>query len=46
VRVDYELTPLGESMLPVVAAIKAWAESHIEEIQRAQRGYDAALAAA
>src|SRR5436305_4757801 len=36
VRVDYELTPLGESMLPVVAAIKAWAESHIEEIQSAR----------
>src|ERR671936_2113835 len=42
VRVDYELTALGESMLPVVAAIKAWAESHIEEIQAARRSYAAA----
>src|SRR5688500_14871868 len=27
VRVDYALTPLGESLLPVMAAIKAWSES-------------------
>ena len=39
VRVDYELTALGESVLPVVAAIKAWAESHIDEIHAAQRSY-------
>jgi DNA-binding HxlR family transcriptional regulator len=36
VRVDYELTPLGRSLLPVVQAIKDWAESHIEEIQAAR----------
>ena len=41
VRVDYELTALGESMLPVVAAIKMWAESHINEIHAARRTYDA-----
>ena len=45
VRVDYELTALGESMLPVVAAIKAWAESHIEEIQAARRSYASARSA-
>ena len=42
VRVDYELTALGGSMLPVVAAIKGWSESHIEEIHAARRTYDAA----
>lgn len=39
VRVDYELTELGESLLPVVAAIKAWAESHIHEIHAARAGH-------
>ena len=42
VRVDYELTALGESMLPVVGAIKAWAESHIDEIHAARHSYAAA----
>jgi DNA-binding HxlR family transcriptional regulator len=42
VRVDYELTALGASMLPVVTAIKSWAESHIDEIHAAQRAYDGA----
>jgi DNA-binding HxlR family transcriptional regulator len=45
VRVDYQLTELGESVLPVVAAIKAWAESHIDEIHAAQRSYAAIRAA-
>ena len=40
VRVDYELTPLGQSLLPVMAAIKAWAESHIEEVEAARVAYD------
>ena len=41
VRVDYELTALGTSMLPVVGAIKTWAESHIDEIEAARHAYDA-----
>lgn len=40
VRVDYELTPLGRSLLPVVHAIKDWSETHIEEIQSARASYD------
>jgi DNA-binding HxlR family transcriptional regulator len=36
VRVDYELTPLGQDLVPVVGAIKAWAESHIGEIHAAR----------
>ncbi|WP_344886007.1 helix-turn-helix domain-containing protein [Allokutzneria multivorans] len=31
-RVDYELTPLGVSLLPVLATIKAWAENHIADV--------------
>ncbi|WP_033258492.1 MULTISPECIES: helix-turn-helix domain-containing protein [Kitasatospora] len=41
VRVDYALTPLGRSLLPVVAAVKDWAETHIEEVHAARRAYDA-----
>ena len=32
VRVDYELTELGQTLLPVLRALKAWAETHIEEV--------------
>jgi DNA-binding HxlR family transcriptional regulator len=47
VRVDYQLTPLGESLLPVVTAIKRWSEEHAEEVQAARARYDqAALEAA
>ena len=28
-RVDYALTPLGLSMQPVIAALKAWGEAHV-----------------
>ncbi len=42
VRVEYRLTPLGESLLPVVQAIKSWAEAHIEEIDNARADYDRA----
>jgi DNA-binding HxlR family transcriptional regulator len=41
VRVDYELTPLGESLMPLVAAIKSWAEAHIEDVEQARERYDA-----
>jgi DNA-binding HxlR family transcriptional regulator len=40
VRVDYELTPLGETILPVVVAIKQWSEAHISEIHTARDTYD------
>lgn len=45
VRVDYRLTPLGRSLLPVMASIKAWAECHIEEVQTARTDYDRGVAA-
>jgi DNA-binding HxlR family transcriptional regulator len=39
IRVDYELTELGLSLLPVQRAIKQWAETHIEEVHRARSRY-------
>ena len=44
VRVSYRLTPLGRSLLPVVRAIKDWAEQHMSVVQDARNRYDAALA--
>jgi DNA-binding HxlR family transcriptional regulator len=41
VRVDYELTPLGESLMPLVAAIKGWAEANIQTVEAARKTYDA-----
>ncbi|MEU0564506.1 helix-turn-helix domain-containing protein [Nonomuraea sp. NPDC005983] len=41
VRVDYELTPLGESLLPLMAAIKSWAETNIGDVEAARERYDA-----
>lgn len=40
VRVDYALTPLGRDLLPVMVAIKTWAESHMDEIDAARESYD------
>ncbi|MFI7129121.1 winged helix-turn-helix transcriptional regulator [Nonomuraea sp. NPDC050153] len=42
VRVDYALTPLGESLMPLVAAIKSWAETHIGDVEAARDRYDSA----
>jgi DNA-binding HxlR family transcriptional regulator len=41
VRVDYELTPLGHSLLPAVQMLKAWAEDNIEAVESARTAYDA-----
>jgi DNA-binding HxlR family transcriptional regulator len=40
VRVDYRLTPLGDSLMPAVNAVKAWAEEHISEIETSRAAYD------
>lgn len=40
VRVDYQLTPLGESLIPTVNAVKSWAEKHIGEIEASRAAYD------
>lgn len=41
VRVDYELTPLGRSLLDVIAQIKEWAELHMTQVDQARAAYDA-----
>lgn len=45
VRVDYQLTPLGHSLLPVVRAIKDWAERHMDEVQASRARFDTATRA-
>jgi DNA-binding HxlR family transcriptional regulator len=42
VRVSYELTELGRELLPLQRAVKSWAETHIDQVQRARQEYDAA----
>ncbi|SDM71043.1 winged helix-turn-helix transcriptional regulator [Allokutzneria albata] len=42
-RVDYELTPLGASLLPVLATIKTWAEDHMDEVFAARAAAHAQL---
>lgn len=39
-RVDYELTPLGESLRQRMALLKEWAEEHMPEIDQARARYD------
>jgi DNA-binding HxlR family transcriptional regulator len=40
VRVDYELTDLGRTLMPLIAAIKSWAETHMPEVNAARTAYD------
>ncbi|ONK11473.1 helix-turn-helix domain-containing protein [Streptomyces sp. MP131-18] len=40
VRVDYELTPLGLSLLETIRHLKEWAEAHMAEVDRAREEYD------
>lgn len=42
VRVDYELTALGRSLVPVLGALKDWSEEHMVEIERAREAFEAA----
>ena len=41
-RVEYSLTPLGHSLLPLVMALVTWALEHRSEIGNARASYDAA----
>jgi DNA-binding HxlR family transcriptional regulator len=40
VRVDYALTPLGANAAPLMAAVKQWAEKHMDEVLAARASYD------
>jgi DNA-binding HxlR family transcriptional regulator len=39
-RVDYELTPLGRTLLEPVQALSAWAQQHRSELQAARERFD------
>ncbi|MBW8807047.1 MAG: helix-turn-helix transcriptional regulator [Catenulisporales bacterium] len=39
VQVEYRLTALGASLLPVMRALQDWAESHMDEVLVARRGH-------
>ena len=40
-RVEYSLTPLGETLIGILAELCVWAEEYIEEVEIARREYDA-----
>ncbi|ASW56198.1 helix-turn-helix domain-containing protein [Plantactinospora sp. KBS50] len=41
VRVDYQLSPLGYDLLPVMVAIKTWAEANMDRVLEARGRFDA-----
>jgi DNA-binding HxlR family transcriptional regulator len=40
-RVEYELTPLGRSLLTLIEAARAWSEDHLPALLRAREAHDA-----
>lgn len=41
--VEYTLTPLGESLIPVIGALGRWAEQHYGEVEGARARYNEEL---
>jgi DNA-binding HxlR family transcriptional regulator len=39
-KVEYALTPLGETLVPIFAQMSQWADSHMEDVRRAEQAYD------
>jgi DNA-binding HxlR family transcriptional regulator len=39
-KVEYTLTPLGQTLISLVDSIRLWSESHIEEVLAAQQDFD------
>lgn len=39
-KVEYSLTPLGETLIELLGALCKWAEDHIEEIEAARARYE------
>ena len=39
-KVEYSLTPLGETLIEPLGTICQWAETHIDEMQAARERYD------
>ena len=40
VRVDYELTELGQSLVPILQQLKQWSETHIEQVLAARASFE------
>jgi DNA-binding HxlR family transcriptional regulator len=40
VRVDYELTELGQSLVPILQQLKQWSETHIEQVLEARASFE------
>lgn len=39
-KVEYSLTPLGQTLVLMLDAIRTWSETHIEEVLKAQNVFD------
>lgn len=39
-KVEYTLTPLGQTLVETLRGVCSWAEAHIEEVELAQKRYD------
>jgi DNA-binding HxlR family transcriptional regulator len=37
--VEYNLTPLGQNLIPLILAIKDWAEAHMDDVLAARQFY-------
>ena len=44
IAVTYEITPLGRSLGPLFQALDVWTRDHLDEVEAAQRGFDARVA--
>jgi sorbitol/mannitol transport system substrate-binding protein len=42
-RVDYALTPLGRALVRRIGGLVAWAETHVDDIERARTSYDSRM---
>jgi DNA-binding HxlR family transcriptional regulator len=40
-RVEYEITPLGQSLAPLFAGLAEWGSANLPQVERARRAYDA-----
>lgn len=44
-KVEYSLTPLGDTLVVLLRSIRVWSETHIEQVMTAQDNYDGELEA-
>jgi len=38
--VEYSLSPLGTTLIPLMAALRQWAEEHMDEVEQARRSFE------